>query len=391
MENKHYKNFYESYKKKLKEQYPTVAKTGVDISPVSPFLLPFSQSKVDEIKVLVHLFYSMAHRPKYAELIKSDQSVYLHTPTSSALLMSYDFHVNAEGDLKLIEVNTNSSGYLVATLVDQVHGLNSKESLLTLKKSFEEEWKNFSGKNSPPSNLLIMDYEIKSQKMYIEFLMYQDLLHSWDWPAKLEEIENLKISPEKVLLDSEQKEVQMIYNRSTDFYFEKTPLFKEAFLKQLCCISPHPKEYLLLADKMRLCEWSSSQFLEALGLSEKNKETIKKVVPKTALLNSLSKEELWKKRKEFFFKPLRGYGGKSVYRGKGISHKVFERLLTEPSLFQEFVPPALFTDPSGIKWKYDIRAYVYRDQVQKLIARIYHGQLTQFHIPLSGFASLDIK
>ena len=57
---------------------------------------------------------------------------------------------------------------------------------------------------------------------------------------------------------------------------------------------------------------------------------------------------------------------------------------------QEIITPPTFKDSDGQEWKYDIRAYVYRDQVQQLSARVYQGQLTRFQTPLSGFASVVI-
>ena len=391
---KEYKPFYQEYKKKLYEQYSSVAKEGLDLPAVSPFLIPLSQNKVEEISHLVKLLYKMTHSKPYAESINTNQSEYLKINNlDTSLLMSYDFHLDHDNNLKLIEVNTQSSGYLVSDLVDQVHEMKkeSRQSLLSLKKSFEQEWQNFSGKTASPSHTLIVDHQIKDQKMYIEFLMYKDLLHLWEWPCQLEEIENLDINSQEGLINPQNKKVEMIYNRCTDFYFENLPNLKKAFLDQKYCISPHPGEYLLLADKMRLCEWSTTDFLNKLDFNLEEKEQIQKVVPFTALIDSVPANELWEKRKKLFFKPLRGYGGKSVYRGKSISRSMFDRVIKEKGIFQETVPPPLFVDTHGKEWKYDIRAYVYRDQVQKISARVYQGQLTQFQTPLSGFASICIQ
>ena len=388
---KKYELFYQEYRKKLNKQYPSCGEANLETPPVSPFLIEITQDTVNEIKKLVKIFYKMAHLKNYGELIQTDNAVYLNTAVSdSSLLMSYDFHLNQDNDLKLIEVNTHSSGYLVSDLVDQVQGMEEKSEsvLMSLRKSFEQEWRYFSKQVDSPSNILIVDHQIKNQKMYIEFLMYKDLLNSWGWPGQLYEIKELNINSQGKLVDSHQKAEQMIYNRCTDFYFEDWPYLKEAFLNQKCCISPHPREYLLLADKMRLCEWSSDDFLNHLDLTLEEKEKIQKAVPFTSLVSSVSVDELWKKRKTLFFKPVEGYGGKSVYRGKNISHNVFNRIVKEKGVFQKIVPPAVFTDPSGNEWKYDIRAYAYRDKVQKISARVYQGQLTQFQTPLSGFASV---
>ncbi|MDE0118837.1 MAG: hypothetical protein OXM55_02375 [Bdellovibrionales bacterium] len=391
---KQYENFYQEYRNKLNKKYPSIAKTDLPIPPISPFVINLSQETINDIKDLVKTFYKVVHLKNYAQQIQTDKNFYLNAPASnSSLLMSYDFHLDQDNNLKLIEVNTHSSGYLVSDLVDQVNGLTSQSefALSSLKKSFEQEWESFSEQPPPPANTLIADHKIKDQKMYIEFLMYKDLLSSWGWPCQLYEIENLSINPQGMLVDAQQKTVHMLYNRCTDFYFENWPLLKEAFLNQTCCISPHPREYLLLADKARLCEWSNPKgfnYVHSQNKSPQEEIKIQNAVPFTALVSSISANELWEKRKKLFFKPLRGYGGKSVYRGKSISRNMFDRIIKEPGIFQEIVPPPTFLDPSGTKWKYDIRAYAYKDQVQKLSARVYQGQLTQFQTPLSGFASI---
>lgn len=448
METTQYESFYKVYRKKLYDQYPSVAqfthkrnvfecsgvskhspsvenqpsspvleKAGIKLLPISPFLIHLSQNIVNQISDLVQILYKISHLKSYTQNIQTDKGFYLKAPIlDSSVLMSYDFHIDQAEQLKLIEVNTHSSGYLVSNLVDQVQGVdysapvvnpitlteeyrqenrlqqaNAQTAILSLRKSFENDWKLFSNQESPPSEVLIVDRHITDQKMYIEFLMYKDLLNSWGWPCRLQEIESLNINSKGELVDSHQKPVEMIYNRCTDFYFENLPYLRQAFLNQVCCISPHPGEYLLLADKARLCEWSSEEFLNQLNISSEEKARIQNAVPFTAHINSVSKEELWNKRKKLFFKPLRGYGGKSVYRGKNISRKVFDRVTKEPGVFQEIAPPPVFIDPAGEEWKYDIRAYVYRDQVQKLSARVYKGQLTQFQEPFSGFATVVVS
>ena len=377
-------------------QYPSVGREGAGLPPVSPFTLSIKSGTVESIKTLVKLLYKMAHLKSYKQHIRADRTFLMTRVPDSALLMSYDFHLDSQGELKLIEVNTHSSGYLSSELADQVQGVEQAggggRALLSLKKSFEEEWQGFSGKSAPPPEVLVADHRIKDQKMYAEFLMYRDLLNRFGWPCQLCEIRDLSFNAQGELVDSCGQKVFLLYNRSIDFYFERLPYLRRAFLEGTCCISPHPREYLLLADKQRLCEWSRPDFLDKLvELSSAEKQTILNAVPFTARVDSVSAEELWQKRKALFFKPLRGYGGKSVYRGKSISHRVFERVMSEPGVFQQAVPAPIFVDPAGGRWKYDIRAYVYRDEVQKLSGRVYRGQVTQFREPLSGFASVIVK
>ena len=387
--------FYQEFKHQLKTQYLSVR--DCPLPPVSPFVINIEPKTVQEIKQLIKALYKMAHCPNYPYLIKTEQTEYIKKKPSksTALLMAYDFHIDEQGQPKLIEVNTQASGYLVSDLVDQTHRAlanspkKTSPALLKLKQSFEEEWQAFSKKNHPPAHTFILDHQIPKQKMYIEFLMYKDLLNNqWHWPCQLMEIGEVMIHPEGFLTNRHNQKAEMIYNRLTDFYFEKWPQLKQAFFKQKSCISPHPVAYLLLADKARLVEWSDPQFLNPTGLSEEEKAQIRSALLPANYVHSMPAESLWKQKKALFFKPLRSYGGKAVYRGKNLSRKMFERILKTPALFQKAVPPSVFKDPSGVKWKYDVRAYVYRDEVQKLCARVYQGQVTGFQQPFSGFATI---
>ena len=452
--------FYKTFKQEFTKKYRSTVPHP--LPPISPFIIPIDKHTQRKIKNIIKILYKMAHSENYPQLIQTKKTVYLRDGLpDTALLMAYDFHIDKEGQPKLIEVNTQASGYLVSDLVDQVHcwlshtpesqknsslkqtNFNPAHShqksqmahpcspaLLALKKSFEEEWQSFSlskkhhshatlqkkSLSLPPENTLIVDHQIPKQKMYVEFLMFKELLdHQWHWPCQLMEIGEVHGNPEGFLVDKYNKKVDMIYNRSTDFYLEKYPILKKAFLNQTACISPHSREYLLLADKARLVEWSNPHFLNQTNLSKEEKHQVQQALPRTGYVHSVPAEELWKKRKSLFFKPLQGYGGKAVYRGKSLSRKMFEWILSSkgtipkptssysqeafsqadsqikiktPMLFQDFVPPPIFKDPSGVEWKYDIRAYVYRDRVLKFCARVYQGQVTGFQKPLSGFATL---
>ena len=402
-----YKEFYNKYSQLLQEQYPSTMELtqASSLLPVCPFVISLSSDLFKDIQSIVQLLYKMAHSESYREylqknIFENDIQKYLDIPAPpSSVLMSYDFHISADKKLKLIEVNTHSSGYLVSELVDKaqaVAGL-SQTALESLSDSFQSEWQYFtevSGQIGSTEYVCIVDQEIQQQKMYIEFLMYKDFFKKFlNWSGDIQEAKNLKLDSKVQLKDSQGRVVSMVYSRSTDFYWEsrEMSMVKQAFLNQKCCVSPHPVEYFLLADKERLCDWSNEAFLDSMKLPEEEKKLIQKIVPKTVPVELISREELWSQRKKWFFKPMRKYGGKAVYRGKNLTKKVFDRIWGKDFLCQELVPPAVFVDPAGESWKYDIRAFVYRDQVQKLTARVYQGQLTGFNVPNAGFASVLVK
>ncbi|RME14641.1 MAG: hypothetical protein D6797_08335, partial [Bdellovibrio sp.] len=228
------------------------------------------------------------------------------------------------------------------------------------------------------------------QKMFFEFLMYQDLFHSWGWESEIADVTEIKKDGDQLVF--KKKAVGFIYNRYCDFLLNKTEsaLLRQAYVNQWATFSPNPREYLLLADKMRLVNWSDESFLKFLPISSEDMNFFKSVVPETRLLSdSRYQEEIIKNKRKYFFKPQRSHGGKSVYRGKNITQKNLERLLKEPTIAQKNIPPPTITlEDKSLKW--DLRVYAYKDEVQCCVARIYEGQLTNFNSPLGGFALIKV-
>ena len=406
--------------------YPSTAvcKPQLSLPPLCPFVIPVPLKVFQNLQNFIKILYKTAHSSSYKNLLQqryisakglsehSSSEVFSENPQKdfsenlkkyfklslppSSVLMSYDFHVSSAGELKLVEVNTHSSGYLASDLADQVQALSFpwKDPLDSLKKSFQNEWGCFSSLSDSPACSWIVDQCIAQQKMYVEFLMYKDFFEKClGWPCVLQEAEGLSVNAQGELMNLQGQKTVFVYNRSTDFYLEHSKNFplRQALLKKRCCITPHPLEYFLLADKARLCDWSDEGFFNQIGLSQEEQKELKKVLLKTFLVKNKLEEELWSKRKQYIFKPLRSYGGKSVYRGKSLTRKVFKRILAEDFLCQDLFAPSVFTDSQGGQWKYDLRAFVYKDQLQKLSARVYKGQLTGFSAPLSGFASVAVE
>jgi len=102
------------------------------------------------------------------------------------------------------------------------------------------------------------------------------------------------------------------------------------------------------------------------------------------------KKEVWKNKKSLFFKPIESHGGRGSYKGKTLTKKKFSEL--KNYIVQEYIPPASWKNPiNQDQWKFDIRAYVYQDQIQLLGGRIYKGQITNFQNPFGGFCLAQIK
>ncbi len=380
-----------------------------------PLRLP--GSLVGQIKNVVKNLYAMSRDPLYQNKIQGeDPELFHHRPKNQSVLMSYDFHIqgyakaggvelespdadlspNRESPLvKLIEVNTNASGFMFAALLylqmaeksgAAKNALLGEVALDSLRSSFESEWGN--EKRTP--FVAIIDEKLNEQKMLPEFYMFRDFFLSMGWQSEICDYQSLKIDSNTIVTASGKK-IDFIYNRLNDFYFSRLESrhLRDAFLNHYAVFSPNPFEFQLLADKRRLIEWSQSDFCANVG-SEIFQPDLAAHLLGAQILTDDNAVENWERRKSLFFKPLGLYGGKLSYRGASISRKLFESLMLSPTpiIAQEYCP-APERDINGQTWKYDIRAYAYRDQVQMIVGRTYQGQLTNFTTKGGGFTAIQ--
>ena len=337
----------------------------------------------EQIKTTVQSLYQLRNNKNYQKnLMKKQTSFNLENQKQDSVLMAYDFHLNNE-TVKLIEVNTNASAFLLLNTLYQFKSLNYKKALEDLKASFQREWMIFNKKESPPPKIVLIDREPLKQKMVIEFFMYKDFFKSMGWNMEILDSRQIKMDSQYGLYTPKDEKIDFIYNRDTDFYFENHPVLAKAYQQNTCLILPQPKDYCLLADKNRLADWFSKDWPELKG--------IQKNLLNTKILNSGNKQELWQNRKKYFFKICQGYGGKMAYKGASLSRPKFEELFQYNSLAQEYIAPSKIKDSKNQEWKLDIRAYAYKDQIQQLAGRVYQGQVTNFKTPGSGFATVKIQ
>lgn len=351
---------------------------------ISPLEIELPKSVLSSVEKAVRAFFKTSRRPKYASTIQGVPPEILDAPVKNhSVLMAYDFHTTEDGQAFLVEINTNAAGYLLAGLMEAAHQATSLLEIPPaerLKESFFNELKLF-GKSEANIRAAITDEDIFTQRMYPEFIMFRELFKSWGWSAEI--VESSEVKP---------SDFDLIYNRLTDFYLESPQheALRTAFLKAQTCLSPQPREYALLADKQRLVELATEGFLERIEAPLEDITDIRRVlIPTFEPSHFGSEDEIWARKKNLFFKPKRSFGGKSVYRGESVSRKVFERLLSEGTLIQKFVPAQRVPtdDPRSVltNWKFDLRCFAYEDQIQFVTARIYQGQVTNFASPLGGF------
>lgn len=351
---------------------------------VSPFHISLPKSVLTEAKKIALSINQLRTSREYLEKVipvaTSKHSEFLNLENlNSSIFSSFDFHINNANQLKLIEINTNAAFGALGPFLFKAQGLPSLDENFhqqTLKKMILNELSLFQNQKTEKLRIAIIDENPEQQRLYLEFLIFKKIFESYGWHCEI--LNSLQLDSAKI------SQFDFIYNRTTDFYFEKPEhaALKNAYLQHSVCISPHPYEYFLLADKERM-----SVFPELTVLSD-----IEENLLKTVKINSTNQPQIWTDRKQLFFKPSNEYGSKKSFRGGTISRKLFEEIATESMVAQEFVPAPVAkfnADGIDIEFKYDLRFYFYQEDVQFVVARLYQGQVTNAQAENGGFAPVQ--
>jgi hypothetical protein len=345
---------------------------------------------------LVRLLDRFSRTQLYCERILAEApEVARFDPGHDAVMMAYDFHLAAEGP-KLIEVNTNAGGSLLA-LMAQRSSTPTRAADLPQKlrerllRTFADEFRRFSGgRSDKPERIVILDEDPASQYLYPEMQAFAELFRCWGVAAEV-------VAPEQLAASSSGVElcglpVDFIYNRHCDFYLKNEAMagVRAAYLAGRVCLSPNPRAYALLADKRRMLAWRDPALHELLGLDDRQRGLLNALLPVSELLAEVDLDSAWSRRKRHVFKPVDSFGSKGVLMGDKISRKRFNELPAGTTLLQERVPPSLTSLPDGEQMKVDLRLFAYRDRVFGVTARTYRGPVTNLRTPGGGFARVRL-
>lgn len=375
----------------LKKSFPGLAQHPLESlvadNLISPFTLELKSSVLAQAQKAVSLLFSMREKETYLNHYKDLLAEKgLKDPGNKSIMMSYDFHVDENNNLKLIEVNTNAAFLILGQQMYEMkgHALPIEDFKLDeIKASIVTEMQ-LQGKSVDSAlKVSIIDEKPAEQRLFIEFLVYNELFKSWGWNSQIEDYRDL----------FKDFQPDFIYNRYTDFFLtdDSSQSLRTKFLNRDVCLSPNPFEYILLADKQRLIDWVQPGFLESQGFIGDDLALLKEVLPMSFDLKPENAEQIWAQRKSLFFKPKNAFGSKQSYKGGSISRKTYEDILKADMIAQQLVPPSekTFTTPEGPQnFKYDLRCYAYQGRLQLIVARIYQGQVTNLRTPYGGFATV---
>lgn len=320
----------------------------------------------------------------------------------AGVFMGYDFHLTSAGP-KLIEINTNAGGaFLNAMLISaQIACCPPMQTPLSLGKEklfrefvsmFRNEWRLQKG-DTELMRIAIIDTEPEKQFLFPEFKIAERLFQD-------EGIEAVIIAPEQLVFEGnrllfEGRPIELVYNRLTDFSLSNaaSKSLQLAYQSGAAVVTPNPYHHAIYADKRNLILLSDEMALLQLGVNEEDRRIVSASVPTTSIVTLVNAGELWQRRKELFFKPVAGYGGKATYRGDKLTKRVWDEILQGQYVAQQKVAPSergVLLDGQSSSLKMDIRAYTYQGQIQLLAARLYQGQTTNFRTAGGGFSPIFV-
>jgi hypothetical protein len=315
-----------------------------------------------------------------------------HSPLG--VFYGYDFHLNEHG-AHLIEINTNAGGaFLNALLIDSQRGLFLYGSAVfeyrlehIFIEMFRNEWKLVHG-DTPLKAVAILDEKPETQYLYPEFLLAKQMFERAGIAAHIADLTDLQVREDGLYCGGDR--IDLVYNRLTDFDLQQYPSIRAAWKNRQIVLTPNPSHYRHYADKRRLVLFSDAAALREQGVSQSSIDALLKGVPQTRLVQAQDAEQWWAERKEWFFKPVSGYGSKGAYRGEKLTKRVFDEIMQSDYVAQRLALPGerkvCVENSEPQMLKYDVRCYVYDGHIQLIAARLYQGQTTNFRTAGGGFA-----
>jgi hypothetical protein len=366
------------------------------------FVDPQEASAMDRTTLLIHRALSSAAYLRHIEA-HAPQIARLPRATSGGIL-GLDFHLGGP-EPQLIEINTNPGGLLVNLelaraltaccdcLTEPLDSLAAGDVSLEalpghIMDAFRSEW--FAARGvAQLGTIAIVDDGPHDQYLYPEFLLYQRLFQRFGHRALIVDAAQLETGDDGLTVDGHR--IDLVYNRVTDFYLadERHSALRRAYEGDLAVITPHPAAHARWADK-RLLSWLTDEtLLREAGLDAEDRQHLVRTIPPTEVVTPDAADDLWRRRKDLFFKPVDGYGSKAAYRGDKLTRSTFERILSHRYVAQALAPTSLRRVTAGgedADLRVDIRNYAHRGAPLLRAARLYRGQTTNFRTPGGGFA-----
>ena len=377
-------------------------------SPEIPYartLVAVERADFEQIRRSVAALHRIAHGDAYQEQVDAEAGeVERHRVANSAVFMGYDFHLTPDGP-RLIEINTNAGGALLnglhtASLCDPValaclcSELVPVETIRARLVAMFEAELHAARPAASLRRVAIADDRPREQFLRGEFDLFATLFAAEGIDAIVCDVRELRWDGARLSIG--EAPLDLVYLRDTDWRLEdvRSRALRAAYLADAVVVTPSPREHHLLANKQRLTLFSSADALREFGATAEEVALLDAVIPETRFLDELGLDVAWRSRRDWVFKPASAFASRAVYRGDKISRRKLEEIAQLGGFVaQRRVEPGeveVATGEGARRMKFDVRAYVYRDEILLLGARAYEGQVTNLRTPGGGFSAICV-
>lgn len=383
----------------LSDMYPSLANSHPHLFSAVPVFV--SRHHVIAMAKIIRAIETVVALPAYREQVMQwAPEIAGFDPGPSGVFLGFDFHLGLDGP-KLIEINTNAGGALLNTVLARAQRAccAEVESLMVgpvdlpvleahFFEMFVKEWRRQRG-NHVLRRIAIVDDAPEAQYLYPEFLLFRRLFEHFGLEAVIVDAKEFKFQEGELRYGD--LSIDLVYNRLTDFSLMQPEhsALSQAYRQGAVVLTPHPRAHALYADKRNLSVLSNPELLHAWGVTDELIAVLTAGIPRTIKVERTQADELWKTRRQYFFKPATGFGSRATYRGDKLTRRVWDEILSGQYVAQALVPPSermILGDDVPLALKLDLRNYVYAGEVQLLAARLYQGQTTNFRTPGGGFS-----
>ncbi|MEO5368067.1 MAG: hypothetical protein H7831_17285 [Magnetococcus sp. WYHC-3] len=364
---------------------------------ISPCLAPVPRGDFRAMVRTLRILNHLGHSPEYRRLVAAlcPGAVDVQRGSATAIMMGLDFHLTPQGP-RLIELNPNAGGALWAYMaqregrtLDTLDPQGAWEQRIIA--ALHTEWTRHAPEGGALRRVVILDETPEQQPLHFEMLALADLLRRTGLAAEVLPPEALDMNADGVFQGGQR--VDMIYNRHTDFLLERPELagLAAAWGAGRVGLSPNPRVFCLLGDKRRMILWCDAGLLRQCGLDAAAVAHLLAVVPTCRLMADMDRDELWRQRSQWVFKPAASHAGKGVVLGRSMSRVRFDTLNPQQTVVQALVPPSRFDCPQrGESLKLEARLFGHGERTFGVAARVYTGQVVNFQHPGNGYARVQL-
>lgn len=290
--------------------------TGSHSAVIADTPVFIGREHAEKMRSVISAIEKIAQTPEYCRAVAAHApTIAQFDPGARGVMMGYDFHLGPDGP-KLIEINTNAGGALINAYLAQAHraccgmtanaepsDLQAMDPANAIFESFIGDWRRQRG-DAPLETIAIVDEDPESQFFYPELLLFKTLFERRSVRAVIAPPETFEHSNGALICDT--RSVDLVYNRQTDFAFEKvqSAAIRSAYLANDVVVTPNPRVHALLADKRNLIFLCDEDRLRKWNIDDNTIKLLTDAIPRTVVLDPDRADSFWADRKNCFSNPL---------------------------------------------------------------------------------------